>query len=226
MGTTSERLIAFIATTGMTKNKFASYIGTSSALVSNLTTQDVDFRTDFLRKILEKYPSFNVTWLLTGFGEMYLAIDIPKPVIKKLNTSVFPEDYFNEHYFQLKSHAERQLILDIYNNYPKEGEIYKDYNTLASFEYMIARLNEFYFNDIELRMHSASSYIPNNKFMYDDYKEAFLESLNEFKDLKHALSQIAKAIENFYTAFRPFDKHNVIDSYFGGDKLYTINHNP
>lgn len=68
----AERLSAFIQDTGMTKNKFANYIGTSSALISKLTTQTIDFRIDILSKIVAKFPNFNLNWLLTGIGGMYL----------------------------------------------------------------------------------------------------------------------------------------------------------
>lgn len=70
MQTIPERLSSFIESTKMSKNQFASKIGTSSALISKLTKQDIDFRIEILNKISAHYPELNLNWLLTGVGEM------------------------------------------------------------------------------------------------------------------------------------------------------------
>ena len=79
MENTSERLSKFITYLGITKNGFAKQIGTSSALISKLTTQDVDFRIDILQKIVGKYPYINLQWLLTGVGDMLQENPTGKP---------------------------------------------------------------------------------------------------------------------------------------------------
>ena len=66
----SKRLAAFIDSLGMTKNAFANAVGTSSSLISKLTTKDVDLRASLLVKIKAVYPELNLDWLLTGKGEM------------------------------------------------------------------------------------------------------------------------------------------------------------
>lgn len=73
MDTIAKRLNILIDKSGMTKNKFADYIGTSSALISNITSKDIDFRIDLLKKLLAKYPTLNLTWLLTGIGEIFIS---------------------------------------------------------------------------------------------------------------------------------------------------------
>lgn len=71
MSNVHTRLQEFISSTGMSKNKFAEHVGTSSALMSKLTTEEVDFRKSIFEKILDKFPALNLTWLLTGKGDMF-----------------------------------------------------------------------------------------------------------------------------------------------------------
>ena len=67
-----ERISQLIEALGLSKNKFAKAIGTSSAVVSNITTTDVNYGVEFVEKIISTFPRINPTWLLTGIGEMML----------------------------------------------------------------------------------------------------------------------------------------------------------
>lgn len=70
METVASRLTAFIDSLGISKNEFARQIGTSSSVISHITSQDVSFRIDILLKILSKFQTINIEWLLTGSGKM------------------------------------------------------------------------------------------------------------------------------------------------------------
>ena len=110
MSNIQTRLKEFISSTGMSKNKFAEYIGTSSALMSKLTTEEVDFRKSILEKILEKFPDLNLTWLLTGHGNMVI------------------EDQLNE--VQYNPQTDEYLLETISKT--KQSEYYKYTNEIAS----------------------------------------------------------------------------------------------
>lgn len=71
--THKERLNQLITALGMSKNKFAKAIGTSSAVVSNITTTDVNYGIELAEKIISTFPGINPTWLLSGIGEMMLS---------------------------------------------------------------------------------------------------------------------------------------------------------
>lgn len=67
----SNRIIKFIEHLNISNYKFANYLGISQALISKLTQgNDVNFRADFLEKLILKYPEVNISWLLTGKGDM------------------------------------------------------------------------------------------------------------------------------------------------------------
>lgn len=70
MGNINTRLDTFISSLGVSKNQFATSLGTSSAMISKITKQKVNFGVDILEKIITTYPHLNQQWLLTGIGEM------------------------------------------------------------------------------------------------------------------------------------------------------------
>lgn len=70
MSNINSRLDAFINYLGMSKNQFASSLGTSSAMISKITKNKVNFGVDILEKIITKYSHLNQLWLLTGIGDM------------------------------------------------------------------------------------------------------------------------------------------------------------
>jgi transcriptional regulator with XRE-family HTH domain len=72
METINSRLIYYINHLGLSKNSFARKINTSSAMISKITTKDINFGVDVLVKIVQKCPELNIYWLLTGNGEMIL----------------------------------------------------------------------------------------------------------------------------------------------------------
>lgn len=65
------RLNTLIEALKLSKNRFAREIGTSSAMISKITNNDVNFGVDIIQKISHRYPEVNINWLLLGVGEMY-----------------------------------------------------------------------------------------------------------------------------------------------------------
>jgi transcriptional regulator with XRE-family HTH domain len=71
MDNINTRIGQLIDDLGLSKNQFARNIKSSSAMVSKITNQATNFGKDMLEKIITAYPNLNVTWLLTGIGEMW-----------------------------------------------------------------------------------------------------------------------------------------------------------
>jgi hypothetical protein len=69
--TIKDRLNLLISCLGISKNQFAKEIGTSSAMISKITTQDINFGVDIIEKIISTFPRINNVWLLTGIGNMF-----------------------------------------------------------------------------------------------------------------------------------------------------------
>lgn len=70
--THKERINQLIDALGLSKNKFAKAVGTSSAVISNITTANVNYGIELAEKIISTFPSVNPSWLLSGIGEMML----------------------------------------------------------------------------------------------------------------------------------------------------------
>jgi len=69
--TINGRLNELIQVLGVSKNGFAQKINVSSALISKITTQRINFGVDVIEKIISAYPSINLIWLVAGEGEMF-----------------------------------------------------------------------------------------------------------------------------------------------------------
>lgn len=67
--TVKDRLILFIESKGLSKNKFEEICGLSKRYVSNIS---VSLQPDKIKKISLKFPELNTGWLMTGEGEMLL----------------------------------------------------------------------------------------------------------------------------------------------------------
>ncbi|WP_316777747.1 helix-turn-helix transcriptional regulator [Pedobacter antarcticus] len=65
------RLNTLIEALKLSEIKFATEIGTSSAMISKIINKDVNFGVDIIHKISHRYPEVNINWLLLGVGEMY-----------------------------------------------------------------------------------------------------------------------------------------------------------
>ena len=74
MKTLKERLIAIIDESGLNRSAFAREIGIKpSSLGSYIQEKSSMPSSEVIATIALKFPQFNITWLLTGQGEMYNA---------------------------------------------------------------------------------------------------------------------------------------------------------
>lgn len=62
-----SRLLEFVAYTQMSKRKFQEKIGVSNSYIQNISES---IGADIMNRISIQYPELNMTWLLTGEGEM------------------------------------------------------------------------------------------------------------------------------------------------------------
>lgn len=62
-----SRLLEFVAYTQMSKRKFQEKIGVSNSYIQNISES---IGADVMNRISIQYPELNITWLLTGEGEM------------------------------------------------------------------------------------------------------------------------------------------------------------
>lgn len=67
-----DRLIEYIAIKGISKRAFALKIGASSSFVNNISQSIGQDKINSIRKV---FPDLNISWLLTGDGEMLNGAD-------------------------------------------------------------------------------------------------------------------------------------------------------
>lgn len=67
-----DRVNLLIKSLGINKSDFAKETSISSAMISKITTQEVNFSIDIYQKIVNKYTRLNQGWLLNGTGEMWI----------------------------------------------------------------------------------------------------------------------------------------------------------
>ena len=79
-----ERLICFIRSKNISKNKFEIDCGLSKRYVSNIR---VSIQPNVIEKISLIFPELNVGWLLTGEGEMLKTEIVKTPDVKLVDTN-------------------------------------------------------------------------------------------------------------------------------------------
>jgi len=67
-----NRIITLINATGLTNNSFAAKIGTSSAVISHITTGRNKPNLELIYKITKVYTNVNIEWLILGKSSMQL----------------------------------------------------------------------------------------------------------------------------------------------------------
>ncbi len=65
--TIKERLVAYLKFKGINKSEFGRIIGVSNAYISSIRKS---IQPDKVEKIAASFPDLNVSWLVTGDGEM------------------------------------------------------------------------------------------------------------------------------------------------------------
>ena len=67
-----DQLIKIMTHFGITATRFADEIGVQRSSISHILSGRNKPSYDFIKRIIEKYPSLNPSWLLTGKGSMLL----------------------------------------------------------------------------------------------------------------------------------------------------------
>ena len=75
-----ERIILFIKTKKITSTEFCNTIGVSKAFVSSMRHS---LQPDKIKSIALHYPELNISWLLTGDGEMIKTSYAPRKFLEK-----------------------------------------------------------------------------------------------------------------------------------------------
>jgi len=89
-----QRLTQILNQTGMNAAAFADKIGIQRSSISHLLSGRNKPSLDFILKILDSYPDFDLYWLLTGKGKMLfdknamISDQAPAPTSAKKATSV------------------------------------------------------------------------------------------------------------------------------------------
>ncbi len=94
------RLQYIITNEGLTNIRFAELLGVNPASISHILAERNKPSFDFIVKIAEKLPQYNLRWLLTGKGEpIESAVDIEESTMAtsiaptpSLTTTVLPEN--------------------------------------------------------------------------------------------------------------------------------------
>lgn len=73
-----DRLAYLIAALGETPVTFSEKLGIQRSSVSHLLSARNKPSVDFLEKLLAVYPSVNLTWLITGSGNVWMPVPAPE----------------------------------------------------------------------------------------------------------------------------------------------------
>jgi plasmid maintenance system antidote protein VapI len=90
-----DQLIKILTYLGITATRFADEIGVQRSSISHILSGRNKPSYDFILRIIEKYPSINPTWLLTGKGTMLLDKDENEKAEKKAaiqSSIILPSD--------------------------------------------------------------------------------------------------------------------------------------
>lgn len=83
--TVKERLVAYLEYKGINKSEFGRMIGVSNAYISSIRKS---IQPDKVERIAAAFPNLNVSWLVTGEGDMLSENKNDVPIIKEsMNTA-------------------------------------------------------------------------------------------------------------------------------------------
>ena len=74
----NNRLKQFLAAENITQAQFADTLNVVRASVSHVLSGRNNPGFDFIKAMMDKYPSLNIEWLIFGRGKMYKEVDVPK----------------------------------------------------------------------------------------------------------------------------------------------------
>ncbi|MDP3469644.1 MAG: helix-turn-helix transcriptional regulator [Daejeonella sp.] len=219
MNLIKERLNELIRTLKLSKNEFAREIGTSSAMVSKITTKDVNFGIDIYKKIIGRYPNLNQDWLLTGVGDMWNANGSPGIKKSGIITKANEGDIINKSYVDNDApiYLERRMMnkveTQLVQGTDKRSKLYKDINTLLNFQYIISNLDHYYFENIDKKFYEIQSNYNGKKFDFEKYRSDIFKEIDKVMPFSPSLEKLSDAIKEFYSEAKPADTENIISGY-------------
>jgi plasmid maintenance system antidote protein VapI len=90
----NDRIVKLMKVEGLTNSKFASILGIQRSNVTHIIDGRNKPSIRFIEKLIKKFPSVNIEWLITGNGEMYKQskISVQESEQKKgISPTLFPE---------------------------------------------------------------------------------------------------------------------------------------
>lgn len=224
MSSLRDRLNHIINTLRLSKNEFAREIGISSAMISKITTKDINFGIDVYQKIISRYPEINQSWLLTGVGNMWLT-DKATESTSLPNSKPIRINNQNEGYLVDKSYVnndapiylERRMISKVASELMQgtdaKSRIYQNLNSLLIFQYIISNLDYHYFEKIDKRFYDINTFYDGKTFDFDKYRSAILEEIENVEAFAKPLENMSKAISTFYKEVQSADVKKIVDGY-------------
>lgn len=82
-----KRIEKIVEIEGITITSLERKIGASKGVLSRAIAKNTDIQSKWIQLIVENYPQYSATWLLTGFGDMFAGHD-DKNIDNELNTAV------------------------------------------------------------------------------------------------------------------------------------------
>lgn len=114
--------------------------------------------------------------------------------------------------------AIRRFEEELKDFHPELLELYQAAFKIIDFQYFLKEFNPAYLRQILFLDAKEEPFIEDEKFNYNNYSKARLESLQKIKDLGPAIQKLATAIMQFYSEFAPLDSKNVMGKHFPGLK--------
>lgn len=101
-----KRLSYIIDNEGISITKLETLIGASKGVLSRASRENTSISSEWLMKLVEKYPQYNANWLLTGEGSMLKEKDILVGNNGNNNTNIINSPNSNN-----KQYTEADLLL-------------------------------------------------------------------------------------------------------------------
>lgn len=216
----NDRVLELIRNLKMSKNQFANSIGTSSAMISKLTSKNANFGVDIFKKIIAVYPHLNYNWLLMGVGEMWLNLHthnthldthlsdskhVPAYQQAKITNSLKKElkpfeeqDKINAKTVENTHEVSHVYIQNVHELLERDTPQLHDLKVKIDF----VRQFQDVINDIEDEyiegLRNALWRFQGNKFSLKQYQASVSKELEKLMPFKPAFDKLAKHINEFY----------------------------
>lgn len=211
-----DRIDELIKDLGLSKNQFSLEIGTSSAMISKITKNKVNFGVDIMQKIINRYPDINSNWLLTGVGEIrkYQPFinslgDIPNNSIDQNENRTY---HINKVNYELTHKGTIKLSNELMNLKGEHKVFFEEILKFSSNLETLDEINSEYLNIVFREIMNSSNYLINNTFDYKSFKENVLKAIKEVSGFKNPIIQLNSEINTFIESIKHLDDKNVIDS--------------